>query len=108
MRGDEGLASQVMDSHPAEVTHFEEHVAFKDGIFTIGCVGEWERFHTRPDSKLQWWIGIAIFELPSVHTVEKTSSSLRFSIPEGGDEAWLVSVLFWHADRYFISDIILY
>ena len=42
MRGDEGLASQVTDSLPDEVTRYEEHVAFKDGIITIGCVGELE------------------------------------------------------------------
>ena len=56
---------------------------------------------TRADSKLQWRIVIAIFELPSVHTREKTSPSLWFSIPEPGEEAWLV---FWHADWYFIGD----
>ena len=62
-----------------------------------------ECFHTRADSKLQWRIVIAIFELPSVHTIEKTFLSLRFSIPERG-EAWLVSVFFWHADCLFIWD----
>ena len=35
---------------------------------------------------------IAIFELPSIHTREKTLPSLRFSIPEREEEAWLV---FW-------------
>ena len=49
-------------------------------------------------------IVIVIFELPSVHTREKSSSSLRFSIPERGEEAWLVYVSFRHADCYFISD----
>ena len=66
-----------------------------------------EGFHTIEDSKLQWWIVIAIFELPSVHTREreKTSLSLRFSIPERGEETWLVSVfLIWHAHWYFIWD----
>ena len=63
-----------------------------------------ERFHTRADSKLQWRIVIAIFELPSVHTREKTSLSLRISIPERGEKAWLVSVFFWHVDCYFIWD----
>ena len=42
-----------------------------------------------------------IFELPSVHTREKTSLRLRVSIPERGEEVWLVSVSFWHADCYF-------
>ena len=39
-----------------------------------------------------------MFELPSVHMRERTS----LSIPERGEGAWLVSVLFWHADCYFI------
>ena len=43
-------------------------------------------FHTRADSKLQWRIVISIFELPSVHTIEKILQSLRFSIPEWGRE----------------------
>ena len=46
-----------------------------------------ECFHTRADSKLQWRIVIAIFELLSVHTREKTSLSVQFSIPERGEEA---------------------
>ena len=50
-----------------------------------------ESFHTRAASKLQWRIAIAIFELPSVHTREKTSLSLWFSIPEREEEAWLAS-----------------
>ena len=37
----------------------------------------------------------------SVHMREKTSTSLRFSIPERGEEVWLI---FWHADWYFIWD----
>ena len=37
------------------------------------------------------------------HEREKTSLSLRFSIPERGEEARLVSVFWWHADCYFIS-----
>ena len=32
----------------------------------------------------------AIFELPGVHTREKASPSLRFSIPERGEETWLI------------------
>ena len=63
-----------------------------------------EFFHIRADSKLQWWIVIAIFELLSVHTREKKSLSLRFSIPEREEEAWLISVFFMHADCYFIWD----
>ncbi|XP_071495914.1 guanine nucleotide-binding protein-like 1 [Diadema antillarum] len=39
MRGEEGLASQVVDSNPSEAMHYVEHEAFKDGILTIGCVG---------------------------------------------------------------------
>ena len=35
---------------------------------------------------------------------KKTSLSLRFSIPEREEEVWLVSLLFWHTDCYFISD----
>ena len=57
--------------------------------------------YMRADLNLQWRIAIAIFELPSVHTGEKTSPSLRFSIPERGQEAWFV---FWHAEWYFILD----
>ena len=30
--------------------------------------------------------------------------SLRFSIPERGEEAWFVSVFFWHGHWYFIWD----
>ena len=60
-----------------------------------------ECFHTRGDSKLQWRNVIAIFELPRVHTREKISPSLRFSIPERGEEAWLI---FRHADWCFIWD----
>ena len=37
------------------------------------------------------------------HEREKTFPSLRFSIPERGEEAWLISVFCWHADCYFIS-----
>ena len=37
---------------------------------------------------------------------ERTLQSLRFDIPERGEEAWLVSVFFWHAECYFIWDII--
>ena len=59
---------------------------------------------TLVNSKLQWQIVNAIFELPSVHTGEKTSPILRFSIPERREEAWLVSVFFWQADCYFIRD----
>ena len=60
----------------------------------------------RADVKLQWRIVIVIFELPDVHTREKTSLSLWFSIPEQGEEVWLVSVFFWHADCYFIWDFL--
>ena len=63
-------------------------------------------FHTRADSQLQWRIVIAIFELLSEHTREKNLQSLWFSIPEWGEEAWLVSVFFWHAHWYFIWNII--
>ena len=45
-----------------------------------------------------------IFEILSVHTREKTLQSLQFSIPERREEAWLVSVFFWHADWYLIWD----
>ena len=64
------------------------------------CVFIWACY-MRADLKLQWRIAIAIFELPSVHTGEKTSPSLRFSIPERGQEAWFV---FWHAEWCFILD----
>ena len=72
-----------------------KHVCLK-GMFPLNVTvyywqfkSQWilECFHTRADSKLQWWIVIAIFELPSVHTREKTSPSLQFSIPEQGEEA---------------------
>ena len=44
----------------------------------------------RADLKLQWRIVIAIFEVPNVRTREKTSLSLRFSIPAWGEEEeWL-------------------
>ena len=61
-------------------------------------------FPTRADSKLQWRIVIPIFSLLSVHTRETTSPSLQCSIPERGEEAWLISVFVWHADCYFIWD----
>ena len=48
-----------------------------------GRIPHLESFHTRADSILHWWIVIVIFELPSVHTREETSPSLRFSIPVG-------------------------
>ena len=64
----------------------------------------YDSFHTRADSKLQWRIVIVIYEIMSVHTREQTSPNLRFSIPEQGEEAWLVSVFFWYADCYFIWD----
>ena len=38
------------------------------------------------------------------HLRKKTLPSLQFSIPEQGEEAWLVSVFFWHAACYFICD----
>ena len=52
-----------------------------------------ECFHTRADSKLQWRIVIAIFELPSVHTRERRFRrvcGLPFSIPEWGEKAWIL------------------
>ncbi|XP_011662680.2 guanine nucleotide-binding protein-like 1 [Strongylocentrotus purpuratus] len=39
MRGEDSLASQVIASNTEEMTMYEEHEAFKDGIITIGCVG---------------------------------------------------------------------
>ena len=36
---------------------------------------------------------------------EKISVSLQFSIPERGEEAWLVLVFFCHADYYFSFEI---
>ena len=40
-----------------------------------------------------------------VYTQERRLSCvLQFSIPEQGEEAWLISVFFWHADCYFIWD----
>ena len=51
-----------------------------------------------------WRIVIAIFELPSIHTRERRLlwvCGLAFQSKE--EEAWLISVLFWHADFYFIS-----
>ena len=63
-----------------------------------------ESFHTRADSKLQWWVVIAIYELLCVHTREKTSPSLQCSILARWEEAWRISVFFWHADCYFIWD----
>ena len=42
------------------------------------------------DSKLQWQIVIAIFELPSFHTREKNSQSLQFSILEGEKKHGLI------------------
>ena len=62
-----------------------------------------ECFHTRADSKLQWRIVCDIWITESTHGREKTSLRWVFSIPERGEEAWLVSVFFWHADCYFIS-----
>ena len=56
--------------------------------------------HTRADSKFDKLF--AILELPSVRMREKTLQSLRFSVPERGEEAWFVSVFFWHADCHFI------
>ena len=41
-----------------------------------------------------------IFELPSVYTREKTSPSLQFSIPEQGEETWLVFV---SPERMFVE-----
>ena len=41
---------------------------------------------------------------PIPHTREKTSPSLRFSIPEQGKERQLVSVFFWHANCCLICD----
>ena len=35
-----------------------------------------------------------------VECTHEKAKSLRFSIPERGEEAWLVSVFFWHADCY--------
>ena len=45
------------------------------------------------------------FELLSVHMRDREDFSqfARFSILERGEEVWLVSVFFWHADCYFIS-----
>ena len=59
-----------------------------------------ECFHTRADSKLRWRIVnvIVIFEVLSVHTREKNSS--EFAVLKRGEEAWLISVFFWHADCY--------
>ena len=37
---------------------------------------------------------IMVYTVTCVHMREKISSSLRFSIPEQGEEAWLVSVFF--------------
>ena len=42
------------------------------------------------------------------HERKKTSLNLRFSIPEWGGEAWLVSVFFWHADCYSILKCAVY
>ena len=76
-------------------------------VTAAGCAWvAYEGFQTRADSKLQWRIVIAIFELQSVHTREKTSPSLRFSIPERGEKhgSFLYSSDNVHADCYFIWD----
>ena len=51
-----------------------------------------------------WRIVIAIFELPSVHTRE------RRLLREWGEEAWLVSMFFYHADccLIFIRKCVVY
>ena len=90
-------------SYPDVVATLSRQGLLRRG-FSLSLTWVLECFHMRADKKLQWWIAIAIFELPSVHTREKTSQSLRFSIPEQGEEVWLVSVFFWHANCYFIWD----
>lgn len=45
MKGEDSLASQVLESSLAEgVDVFKEHEFFKDGILTIGCVGKQNYF----------------------------------------------------------------
>ena len=39
-----------------------------------------ERFHTRADSKLQWWIVIAIFEVPSVKALHERKDFAEFAV----------------------------
>ena len=73
-------------------------------IAPLHVIINWERFHmyVRADSKLQWWIVILIFGLPSLDWFGLLS--LQFSIPKRGEQGWLVSVFLWHADCYLIWD----
>ena len=50
--------------------------------------------------ELQWRIVIEIFELERRRL--RRVCTLQFSIPEQGEEAWLVPVFYWHTDCYFI------
>ena len=64
-----------------------------------------ECFHTRADSKWQWQIVIAIFELPSVHTRESRLRRFCGLAFQGGDKKrGSFFVFFWNADCSFIWD----
>lgn len=47
MKGEQSLATQVLDSVAIEDGVLQEHEFFKDGILTIGCVGN--------DQLVIWW-----------------------------------------------------
>ena len=77
--------------------------------FICSCV-KYRAFSHKSRFKIAtlWRIVIVIFELPSVHTREKTLHSLQFCTPEWGEKAWLVFVFFWHADCYsFVIELLL-
>ena len=71
------------------------------------CENSLRLFHTRADSKLQWRIVIAIFELCSVHT-STVKTNLCFSISERGSFFFFTCWLHFIWDRISIRKCAVY